>query len=501
VKIMNAVNLSGVQFKLNYDNDRLECLNLSVAQQLFGNSTFEARNVPNQIDGLVWVALSLSNLADPISGNTTIATITFNASKPGSSLLDLWNTKLATYGAPGSTCQLMPHETVDGNILIGIPTPSGTNVTVAPTQNVNITFTEVADPGVTTLNETQPPQVPFVTVNCIDIKTTANYTGNITVQFAYDPTGLSLEQEQAQKLWLWNETAQNWVDITTHVNTTSNVIFGETPHLSIFGITSDLLLYGDLSIFGITTVRTPISPPPPPDGLVALNYYEVFTTNHPLDPVEVRLAYNAAKVPPEVEEFIQAWVWNELTSNWTDITTYVDTASKTVHGLTPHLSIFGITSVAPSPNEIAVIGSASSKNVVGQGYDLTADFTIENRGGHHSFDILVYRNSKVIATRHVSDLQVNTQTTLTFTWNTTTWTKGRYGVSAHGQMIMWIDIVVPGDVNVDHYVGIEDIFTIATHFGQEPGHPNWNPNCDIAGDDYVGIDDIFIAASHFGQEG
>ena len=501
VKLMNAVNLSGVQFKLNYDNNRLECFNLAVTQLLFGDFTVEARKEVNQTNGFVWVALSLSNLAQPISGNMTLATITFHASKPGNSLLDLWNTKLATYGAPGSTCQLMPHKIIDGNVLIGVPTPSGTNVTVAPTQNVNITFTEVASPGVTTLNMTQPPQIPFITVNCIDIKTTANYSGNITIQFAYDPTGLSLEQEQALKLWLWNETALNWVDITTYVNTTSNIIYGETPHLSIFGITSDLLLYGDLSIFGITTVRTPSSPPLPPNGLVALNYYEVFTTKQPQEPIEIRLAYNAGKVRPEVENLIQAWVWNELTSNWTDITTYVNTTSKDVYGLTPHLSIFGITCIAPPPNEIAVIDSTCSKNVVGQGYNLTVNFIIENQGGRPEFDIIIYRNSTVFTTHHVSNLAVNTQTTLSFTWNTINWPKGRYGISAHGQMIMWIDVVVPGDVNADHYVGIDDIFTIATHFGQEPGHPSWNSIYDIAGDNYVGIDDIFTAASHFGEEG
>jgi ABC-type transport system substrate-binding protein len=501
VKLANAVNLSGVQFKLNYDNNRLECLNLAVTQLLFGDFTVEARKVVNQTNGFVWVALSLSNLAQPISGNITIATITFHASKSGSSLLNLWNTKLATYGAPGSTCQLMPHKTIDGNVLIGVPTPSGTNVTVAPTQNVNITFTEVDDPGVTTLNTTQPPQSPFVTVNCLDIKTTANYTGNITVQFAYDPTGLSLEQEQAMKIWLWNETASNWIDITAYVNTTSNVIYGETPHLSIFGITSDLLLYGDLSIFGITTVRTPSSPPPPPNGLVSVNYYEVFTTKHPQEPIEIRLAYDASRVRPEVENFIQAWAWNESTSNWTDITTYVNTTSKDVYGITPHLSIFGITCIAPPPNEIAVIDSTCSKNIVCQGYNVTANFTIENQGSHPDFDILVYRNSTVIATNHVSGLQVNTQATLSFTWNTSNWPKGKYGVSACGSKTIWINVVTPGDVNVDHYVGIDDIFDIASHFAQEPGHPSWNPIYDIAGDNYVGIDDIFIAASHFAEEG
>lgn len=58
----------------------------------------------------------------------------------------------------------------------------------------------------------------------------------------------------------------------------------------------------------------------------------------------------------------------------------------------------------------------------------------------------------------------------------------------------------PWDVNGDGYVGIDDIFLVATHFGETPEHPNWNPRCDINGDGYIGIDDIFDVARHFGEE-
>jgi parallel beta-helix repeat protein len=57
-----------------------------------------------------------------------------------------------------------------------------------------------------------------------------------------------------------------------------------------------------------------------------------------------------------------------------------------------------------------------------------------------------------------------------------------------------------GDVNGDGYVGIDDIFLIASHFGQERGQPGWDPIYDISSDGYIGIDDIFIAAAYFGKE-
>jgi parallel beta-helix repeat protein len=60
--------------------------------------------------------------------------------------------------------------------------------------------------------------------------------------------------------------------------------------------------------------------------------------------------------------------------------------------------------------------------------------------------------------------------------------------------------VLVGDVNGDGFVGIDDIFTIALHFGAEIGQPNYLRVCDLNFDGFIGIDDIFTAASHFGEE-
>jgi hypothetical protein len=55
----------------------------------------------------------------------------------------------------------------------------------------------------------------------------------------------------------------------------------------------------------------------------------------------------------------------------------------------------------------------------------------------------------------------------------------------------------PCDINGDGYVGIDDIFELSLHFGEEP--PS-NQKYDINGDCTVGIDDIFMISQHFGQE-
>ncbi|UCH31705.1 MAG: hypothetical protein JSV05_09500 [Candidatus Bathyarchaeota archaeon] len=54
------------------------------------------------------------------------------------------------------------------------------------------------------------------------------------------------------------------------------------------------------------------------------------------------------------------------------------------------------------------------------------------------------------------------------------------------------------DLNLDGYVGIDDLIICGEAFGSSPGHIRWNPEADVNGDNYVGIDDIVICAQNFG---
>ncbi len=58
----------------------------------------------------------------------------------------------------------------------------------------------------------------------------------------------------------------------------------------------------------------------------------------------------------------------------------------------------------------------------------------------------------------------------------------------------------PWDVYGDLYVGTDDIFGVAVHFGLLQGDPGYDPIFDITGDGYVGVDDILEVAMHFGEE-
>jgi ABC-type transport system substrate-binding protein len=493
IRLINAVKLCGYQLKIGLDPVKVyPWYPINHSMPLNYGGTW-----PDVSGGIIYFYAVLLSYGQPFSGNTTLATIVFNATGSGSSALDLLNVKLLAYGAPGSTCQLMPHKVIGGNAVIGVPTPSGTNVTVAPAQNVNVTFNEIADPGNTTLRMIQPPQIPFVTANCFDINTTANYSGNITIQFAYDPTGLTLEDEEAMKIWLWNETALNWVDITTYVNTTSNIVYGTTPHLSIFGVTNDLIMYGDTSIFGVTTVGVPASPPNAPAGFKMLNCYEIHTTKNPPMPIEVRLAYDAQAVSPEEEDFIRLWRWDGSQTGWVDITEFINTTSKIVYGETEHLFIFGVTTLMPPPEGIDVINVDCAKTVVNQGYNVTMEFTVENHGRNtENFDIIVYRNSTSIETFPVM-LNPTNQQTFTRTWNTASWPLGKTAIITCSHLMKWVLVTRVGDVAPEYgAVDIFDIVTVALVFGSAPPK---DPNADINNDGVVDIFDIVIVALHFGE--
>jgi parallel beta-helix repeat protein len=238
---------------------------------------------------------------------------------------------------------------VGGLGILEVQTPTGSNVSVSPVENVTVTFANVTAGGFTSWNTVQPPTDQFVSVTCNEIRTSVNYTGNVTLEFAYDPSGLSLQDQQAMKIWLWNDSSSCWVDVTTYINTTSHVVYGVSPHLSMFGVTSNLGITGDLNVTGTTTVSIPENPPPPPSYWMALNYYQINTTKSLPAPISLRLAYNYQSIQPGQELSVRIMMWNETSLRWVDITSGVNLTSHVVYGLAPHLSMFGVTCLQPSP--------------------------------------------------------------------------------------------------------------------------------------------------------
>jgi len=124
----------------------------------------------------------------------------------------------------------------------------GENITVFPAADVGVLFENVTEEGSTTVNKTGTgPETPpmYVVKQYYNIETTANYSGNIMVKIIYDidvdaDFGLGRivapEEEKSLQLMQWNETTQQWEEVTTHIDMKNNLVVGETNHLSIFGV-------------------------------------------------------------------------------------------------------------------------------------------------------------------------------------------------------------------------------------------------------------------------
>jgi len=169
-------------------------------------------------------------------------------------------------------------------------------------------------------------------------------------------------------------------------------------------------------------------------------------------------------------------------------------------------------------HDVAVTNVTSSKTVVGQGYSLTINVTIENQSEtSETFNVTLYANATSIASQTVS-LTIGNSTTITFTWDTSGFAMGNYTIWAYATPIPGeiqtadntlangsILVTIPGDVDGDledgHYdVDLFDAVKLLACYGAKEGDSNFDPNCDIDGSGQVFLFDAVILLSRYGQK-
>jgi parallel beta-helix repeat protein len=378
-------------------------------------------------------------------------------------------------------------------------TPVGKNVTLTYATGAVVTFSNVTSSGVTTLSATQPPTSALSAAPnsvFVSFQTNATYHGNVTLSFKYNPAGLTLADQETMRMWVWNTASNTWQDITTYVNTTTDTVYGVSPHLSCIGISCTLSLQGGNSQTIQTVIQTPSSPPAGlPTNLEVLAYYNITATTQYTPPVTVRLAYNASAISPEQALFLQMWLWNTTSSAWVAIPTRVDTVDGVVIGVSPHLSCIGITKLAAFPAGVTMVSAACSKTVVGKGYNVTISVQIQNQGtSTQSLTLFVYANSTAIYSEPISNLVPQASTNVTFKF-TASLAYGNYSISACGQPISWLKITIPGDINGDGSVNGKDLHLLAQYWLETV--PPAPANVDIGGYGVVGGQDLHILAQHW----
>jgi len=136
-----------------------------------------------------------------------------------------------SYGAGGGDFYLV-------KISPWINTPAGSNVTVS-LESGTVTFPDVQESGTTTMttsteNPVDPTPSDFYVIegSFIEITTTANYTGLITVGLNYDESQVG--DEASLRLFHW--TGSEWEDVTISVDTVENILYGQVTSLSPFFI-------------------------------------------------------------------------------------------------------------------------------------------------------------------------------------------------------------------------------------------------------------------------
>jgi len=177
-----------------------------------------------------------------------------------------------------------------------------------------------------------------------------------------------------------------------------------------------------------------------------------------------------------------------------------------------HTTIDGTVQVNSAPHNIAVTNITLGKTAIGQNYAGNINVTIENQGNYaETFNVSVYANLAEIATIKNVTLTNGMSTIITFTWNTSGFSKGNYTISASASPVQdetdttdnnstdgWILVTILGDVNGDFKCEGKDIAIIAKAYGSLTGQPAYVPNADVNGDGKIDGKDIAVAAKYYG---
>ncbi|MEM3459108.1 MAG: M28 family peptidase [Candidatus Bathyarchaeia archaeon] len=210
-----------------------------------------------------------------------------------------------------------------------------------------------------------------------------------------------------------------------------------------------------------------------------------------------------------------------LTLNWVeavDLEKHIQIAALTTVRISPN--------VPPLPRNIALTSVKPSKTVSGQSFLMQIKVTIENQGGYIEYvNVTAYANATVIATLVNIVVANGTSVTVAITWNTTEFEKGNYTIRAYAWPFPdetsttdnnctfngFVLITLPGDVDGDFKVKMDDIVLIVGAFGSTLRADGWywhtppcilcphNPNYDVDGNSKVDMGDIIIACDNFGK--
>jgi len=121
----------------------------------------------------------------------------------------------------------------------------------------------------------------------------------------------------------------------------SSTMKGE--NVTIFPAFEVGLIFRNVTTAGSSNVNSIEVGPDPPSTFKISQYYNIETTAVHSDKMLIRMVYDDADITPEEETSLQLMQWDNVTSEWVNVTIYKDTQYDIVLGEISHLSIFGVT--------------------------------------------------------------------------------------------------------------------------------------------------------------
>lgn len=168
--------------------------------------------------------------------------------------------------------------------------------------------------------------------------------------------------------------------------------------------------------------------------------------------------------------------------------------------------------IFPEQPDLTITAITTSKTVVGQGYLLHINVTVQNQAYQpEKIQVTVYANTTVIQTQTIT-LPSKDTTIITYTWNTTGVAYDNYTISTYAYPIVGetftvdnaligdtVMVTIPGDINGDRNVNVLDLFAIGKAYSSIHDNPNWNPNANINCDGTINDLDLAIISENYGK--
>lgn len=163
-------------------------------------------------------------------------------------------------------------------------------------------------------------------------------------------------------------------------------------------------------------------------------------------------------------------------------------------------------------SDIAITNVTPSKTIVGQSYTMKINVTVENQGDTtETWNVTAYANTTVIETREIT-LTSGNSTNILFSWDTTGLTEyANCTISAYAHPVLGeteladnnftygiVTIVHIGDVNMDEWVDMMDLYLIALHYGEICGDPGFDGNMDVNCGGWIDMMDLYLTALQYG---